>query len=128
MGIKEDTYFEGPPHRGDLVINLLMGMTIICLPFTIGAIVRAVWVRYRITSRRVIVTGGWFGRTRSDIVYGEIAKIVTVPRGFGSWGDMVLTLDDGSRLEMRAVPKFREVSAYIQERIKSPEKTAAAVS
>jgi hypothetical protein len=128
MGIKEDTYFEGPPHRGDLVINLLMGMTIICLPFTIGAIVRAIWVRYRITSRRVIVTGGWFGRARSDIVYGEIAKIVTVPRGFGSWGDMVLTLDDGSRLEMRAVPKFREVSAYIQERIKSPEKTTAMVS
>ncbi|MEO0374204.1 MAG: PH domain-containing protein [Cyanobacteria bacterium P01_A01_bin.17] len=128
MGIKEDIYFEGAPHRGDLLINLLMGMTIICLPFTIGAVVRAIWVRYKITSRRVIVTGGWFGRTRSDIIYGEIAKIVTVPRGFGAWGDMVITLDDGSRLEMRAVPNFRDVSAYIEDRIKSPKKTAVAAS
>jgi hypothetical protein len=29
---------------------------------------------------------------------------------------MVLVLDDGSRLEMRSVPRFREVEAYIEER------------
>ncbi len=127
MGIREDIYFEGPPHRGDLLINLLMGMTIICLPFTVGAVVRAIWVRYRITSRRVTVTGGWFGRNRSDIVYGEIAKVVAIPRGLGAWGDMVLTLDDGSRLEMRAVPKFREIATYIEEHMKSPAKVAAPV-
>jgi hypothetical protein len=126
MGIKEDVYFEGPPHRGDLIISLLMGLTIICLPFTIGSVVRALWVRYRITNRRVTVTGGWFGRNRSDIVYGEIAKVVAIPRGLGAWGDMVLTLDDGSRLEMRAVPRFREVADYIKERVKTPEQVAAA--
>ncbi|MGF1604624.1 MAG: PH domain-containing protein [Thermosynechococcaceae cyanobacterium] len=126
MGIKEDVYFEGPPHRGDLIISLLMGLTIICLPFTIGSVVRAIWVRYRITNRRVTVTGGWFGRNRSDIVYGEVAKVVAIPRGLGAWGDMVLTLDDGSRLEMRAVPRFREISDYIKERVKRPEQVATA--
>ena len=39
-----------------------------------------------------------------------------MPRGFGAWGDMVLVLNDGARLEMRAVPRFREIEAYIESR------------
>ncbi len=117
MGIREDVYFEGGPHIGDLIINVLLGFTVICLPLTVGAIVRAVWLRYRITSRRVSITGGWMGRERSDVIYSEISKVVTVPRGLGFWGDMVLTLKDGSRLELKALPKFRENAAYIEEKI-----------
>jgi hypothetical protein len=82
--------------------------------------VRALWLRYRITNRRISVTGGWMGRDRSDIIYAEIAKVITVPRGLGAWGDMVLTLKDGSRLELRAVPKFRDVYAYINDKL-SPQ-------
>ncbi|MGI0489103.1 PH domain-containing protein [Pantanalinema rosaneae CENA516] len=117
MGIREEVYYEGGPHIGDLIINILLGFTVICLPLTIGAIVRALWLRYRITDRRISVTGGWMGRDRSDIIYSEVAKVVTVPRGIGSWGDMVITLKDGSRLELRAVPKFREVYSYINEKL-----------
>jgi hypothetical protein len=124
MGIREDVYYEGGPHIGDLIINLLLGLTVICLPLTVGAVVRALWLRYRITSRRVSVTGGWMGRDRADIIYSEIAKIVTLPRGLGFWGDMVITLKDGSRLELRAVPKFREVYNYISEKL-SPQAKAA---
>ncbi len=68
MGIREDVYYEGGPHIGDLIINVLLGFTIICIPLTVGAIVRALWLRYRITNRRISVTGGWMGRTRSDII------------------------------------------------------------
>ncbi len=125
MGIKEDVYFEGGPHIGDLIISILLGFTVICLPLTVGSIVRALWLRYRITSRRVSITGGWMGRDRSDIIYSEIAKIVTVPRGLGAWGDMVLTLKDGSRLEMRAVPNFRQVYDYIHERLSSRAQQAS---
>lgn len=50
-------------------------------------------------------------------MYAEIAKIVTVPRGFGSWGDMVLTLKDGSRLELKSLPKFRETYEYIESKL-----------
>ncbi|MBW4682239.1 MAG: PH domain-containing protein [Microcoleus vaginatus WJT46-NPBG5] len=117
MGIREEVYFEGGPHIGDLIVNILLGLTIICLPLTIGAIVRALWLRYRITNRRISVTGGWMGRDRTDIIYSDIAKVVTVPRGIGIWGDMVITLKDGSRLELRAVPKFRDIYAYINERL-----------
>jgi hypothetical protein len=127
MGIREEVYFEGGPHIGDLIINILIGLTIVGIPLTVGAIVRALWLRFRITDRRVTVTGGWMGRDRSDVIYSEIVKIVKVPRGIGLWGDMVLTLRDGSRLELRAVPKFREIYDYITERVtaKNPNFNAA---
>ncbi|HCF27809.1 MAG TPA: ribonuclease P [Cyanobacteria bacterium UBA11049] len=127
MGIREEVYYEGGPHVGDLIINLLVGLTLIGLPLAVGAIVRALWLRYRITSRRVSVTGGWMGRDRTDIIYAEVVKIVKVPRGLGFWGDMVLTLRDGSRLELRAVPRFREVYDYIYEKVlaKNPKVNAA---
>ncbi|HEY9763690.1 MAG TPA: PH domain-containing protein [Trichocoleus sp.] len=123
MGIREDVFYEGGPHIGDLIINVLLAFTVICLPLTVGAVTRALWLRYRITNRRISVTGGWRGRDRTDIVYSEVAKIVTVPRGVGLWGDMVVTLKDGSRLELRAVPKFRDVYDYINEKI-SPQARA----
>ncbi|GAB1538927.1 hypothetical protein NUACC21_15920 [Scytonema sp. NUACC21] len=127
MGIREEVYFEGGPHVGDLIVNILIGLTVVGIPLTVGAIVRALWLRFRITDRRVSVTGGWMGRSRSDVIYSEIVKIVKVPRGIGLWGDMVLTMKDGSRLEMRAVPKFRELYNYIEEKViaKNPSYIAA---
>jgi hypothetical protein len=116
MGIREDVYYEGSPHVGDLIFNVLLAFTIICIPLTVGAIVRALWLRYRITDRRISVTGGWMGREQTDIIYSEIVKIVKVPRGVGLWGDLVITLKDRSRLEMRAVPQFREIYDYIAEK------------
>jgi hypothetical protein len=117
MGIREEVFYEGGPHVGDLIINILIGFTLVGLPLTFGAVIRAIWLRFRITSRRISVTGGWRGNDRTEIIYKEVAAIVTVPRGLGLWGDMVLTLVDGSRLEMRSLPNFREIEAYIQERI-----------
>ena len=116
MGIRETAFYEGGPHVGDLIINILLGFTVICLPLTIGAIVRALWLRYKITDRRISVTGGWMGKDRTDIVYSEIIKVVKVPRGIGLWGDIVVTLKDKSRLEMRALPKFREIYDYMAEK------------
>lgn len=126
MGIREEVYFEGGPHIGDLIINILVGFTVVGIPLTVGAIVRALWLRYRITDRRVSVIGGWMGRDRSDVIYSEIVKIAKVPRGLGLWGDMVLTMRNGTRLEMRAVPKFRETYDYISEKVaaKNPNFTA----
>ena len=115
--IQEDVYYDGGPAKGDLIFNLLLGVTLIGLPFTIGAIVRAVWLRFRITSRRISVTGGWMGKEKTQVVYSHIQEVRSVSRGFGAWGDMVLVLNDGARLEMRSVPSFRETEAYILERM-----------
>ena len=126
--IKEDIFYEGGPAKGDLIFNILLGFTLIALPFTVGAIVRALWLRFRITSRRVSVSGGWMGKDRSQVVYSQIREVRCVPRGFGAWGDMVLVLTDGSRLELRSMPRLREVEAYIQERISGRTESAGASS
>ncbi|BEV35934.1 PH domain-containing protein [Synechococcus sp. M16CYN] len=115
--IQEDLHYEGGPAKGDLILNILLGFTLIGLPFTIGAIVRAIWLRFRITSRRISVCGGWMGNDKTQVVYSQISEVRTVPRGFGAWGDMVLVLRDGARLELRSLPRFREVETYILERM-----------
>jgi hypothetical protein len=125
MGIKEDVVYEGGPHIGDLIVNILLGFTVICLPLTVGSVVRALWLRYRITSRRISITGGWQGRDRTDIIYSEVRKIVKIPRGFGLWGDLIVTLQDGSRLELRSVPNFRDIYSYIAE--KAADRTGVSV-
>ena len=122
--IQEDVHYEGGPAKGDLILNVLLGFTLIGLPFTIGAIVRAVWLRFRITSRRISVCGGWMGNDKTQVVYSQISEVRTVPRGFGAWGDMVLVLNDGARLEMRSLPRFREGEAYILERINKRSSTS----
>ena len=119
----EQVHYEGGPARGDLILNLLLGFTLIALPFTIGAIVRAIWLRFRITSRRVSVSGGWLGRDKTQVVYSQIKEVRSVPRGFGAWGDMVLVLSDGARLELRSVPRFRDVETYILERMAERQST-----
>ena len=125
MGVKEDVYYEGGPHIGELIVNILLGFTVICLPLTVGAIVRALWLRFRITSRRITVIGGWLGRDRSDIIYSEIAKVVTVPRGLGLWGDMVLTLKDVRFLEISGFPYYRVAFDYITERLSDRARKAS---
>ena len=123
--IQETVFYEGGPARGDLIVNVLFGLTLIGIPFFVAALVRALWLRFRVTSRRIEVNGGWLGRDRTQVVYSQIRDVRSVPRGFGAWGDMVLVLTDGSRLEMRSVPRFREMEAYIEERCKARQSTAA---
>ena len=123
--IQEETFYEGGPARGDLIFNLLLGLTLIGLPFAVGAIVRAVWLRFNITTRRISVTGGWMGRDRSQVVFSQVREVRSVSRGFGAWGDMVLVLTDGSRLELRSVPRFRELEAFIEERIRGRRENAS---
>ena len=117
--LNEEVFYEGGPARGDLILNLIFGITLIGLPFAVGAVVRALWLRFKVTSRRISVSGGWLGRDRTQVVYSQIKEVRCVPRGFGAWGDMVLVLTDGSRLELRSLPKFREIETYIEERIKA---------
>ncbi len=113
----EKIFYEGGPARVDLYINLLAGATLVGLPFTFGALVRALWLRYKITNQRVSVIGGWFGKNQSQVAYGQIKETRSIPRGFGFYGDMVLVLKDGSKLEMRSVPNFRETEKYIIDQI-----------
>ncbi len=115
--INEEIFYEGGPAKVDLIINLFAGITLVGLPFTFGALVRALWLRYIITNRRVSVTGGWFGKNQSQVGYGQVNEMRSIPRGFGFYGDMVLILKDGSKLEMRSVPNFRATESFIMDQI-----------
>lgn len=57
----EVVYYEGPPHRADLAINLALGTTLLWLPLTAAAIGRSAFISYRFTNKRVSVqtTAPW---------------------------------------------------------------------
>ena len=117
INIDEVIFYEGGPAKSDLFINLLAGLTLLGLPFAFAAIVRALWLRYKITSKRITIDGGWFGRNKTQVSLSNINEIRSVPRGFGSYGDMVLILNDGSKVEMKSLPLFREKQDFIEANI-----------
>ena len=115
INMNEETFYEGGPAKSDLIINLLAGITILGLPFTFAAIVRALWLRFKITNKRITINGGWFGKNKTQVSLSNIEEIRSIPRGFGSYGDMVLILNDGSKVEMKSLPLFREKQKFIEE-------------
>ena len=125
IAIKEEVFFEGGPAKGDLIINILAGFTILGLPFTFAAIVRSLWLRFTMTNKRITIIGGWFGKNKTQVSLSNIKEIRSVPRGFGSYGDMVLILNDGSKVEMKSLPSFREKQSFIEKNMdkkpKSPD-------
>ena len=115
INTNENTFYEGGPAKSDLIINLLAGITLLGLPFTFAALVRALWLRFKITNKRITINGGWFGRNKTQVSLTNIEEIRSIPRGFGSYGDMVLILNDGSKVEMKSIPQFREKQKFIED-------------
>tara|TARA_Y100000589_G_scaffold109037_1_gene103646 strand:+ start:2329 stop:2742 length:414 start_codon:yes stop_codon:yes gene_type:complete len=115
--INEEVFYEGGPAQGDLIVNLLAGFTLLGLPFTFAAVVRSLWLRYTFTNKRITIVGGWFGKNKTQVSLSNIKEIRSVPRGFGSYGDMVLVLNDNSKVEMKSLPLFREKQQFIEKNI-----------
>ena len=118
INMNEEIYFEGGPARSDLIINLFAGITILGLPFTFASVVRALWLKYKITNKRITIDGGWFGKNKTQVSLSNIDEIRSIPRGLGSYGDMVLILNDGAKVEMKSLPSFRDTQNFIEENIK----------
>lgn len=53
--------------------------------------------------------------------------MVAIGRGVGAWGDMVVELKSGDKIEMRAVPRWQELRDYITERAKAVRAARPAV-
>eukprot|EP00262_Sarcandra_glabra_P013085 TRINITY_DN354_c0_g1_i1.p1 TRINITY_DN354_c0_g1~~TRINITY_DN354_c0_g1_i1.p1 ORF type:complete len:196 (+),score=12.94 TRINITY_DN354_c0_g1_i1:55-642(+) len=109
---QEQVFFDGGAHYGDLAANLLLGFTLLWLPLTLAAVFRAFFLRYRFTNLRVTVISGLTGQDRSDFGYNVVKEVQVVPRFIGEWGDIVITLKDGTKVDLRSVPKFREIAGY----------------
>jgi len=97
-----------------VAVNLALGITLVWLPLSIAAVGRGAFIKYRFTDRRIscITTAPWKSE-QLDAAYQEVKDVVTIGRGIGLWGDMVITLNDGSKIEMRALPRFLEMKEYI---------------
>ncbi|KAE8673231.1 homeobox-leucine zipper family protein [Hibiscus syriacus] len=116
----ETIFFDGGAHYGDLLANLLLGFTLLWLPLTLAAVSRAFFLRYRFTNLRVTVISGLTGEDRSDFSYKVIKDVQVVPRFIGEWGDVIITLTDGTKVDLRSVPRFREIAKYCLSRAEKP--------
>ncbi|KAL6969560.1 hypothetical protein U1Q18_029271 [Sarracenia purpurea var. burkii] len=117
---EETIFFDGGAHYGDLIANLLLGFTLLWLPLTLAAVLRAFYLRYRFTNRRVTVISGLTGQDRSDFSYEVIKDVQVVPRFIGEWGDIIITLKDGTKVDLRSVPRFREIAKYCLSMAQKP--------
>ncbi|XP_073148239.1 uncharacterized protein [Henckelia pumila] len=109
---EESIFFDGGAHYGDLLANVLFGFTLVWLPLSLAAVFRAFFLRYRFSNLRVTVISGLTGQDRSDFSYDVIKDVQVVPRFIGEWGDIIITLKDGTKVDLRSVPKFREIAKY----------------
>ncbi|GBF88053.1 ribonuclease P [Raphidocelis subcapitata] len=113
----ETLHWEGAPANGDLLLNIALGATLVWLPLTFGAIGRRVFLKYRFTDKRISVSDTFptYGKS-ADVPYQEVLEVRTVPRGLGAWGDMVIVLRNGDKVEIRSLEKFQELKEYILQR------------
>jgi hypothetical protein len=42
---------------------------------------------------------------QTDVAYQEVKSVISVGRGVGLWGDMVVTLNNGDKVEIRALER-----------------------
>ena len=99
--------------KSDLIVNLLAGITILGLPFTFAAIVRALWLRYKITNKELqLMADGLQNKTQVSL--SNIEEIRSIPRGSWWYGSI---LNDGSKAEMKSLPLFREKQKFIEDNI-----------
>jgi hypothetical protein len=75
----------------------------------------AVPLPFRFTNKRICVinTSPLFKRTL-EVSYKNVKEVRTAPRGLlGMWGDVVVFLRDGSRLEMTGLSNYKELADYV---------------
>lgn len=108
----EEIFYEGPPAKTETILPTVSILTVVGIIPAAAAWSRQVWVRYKITSRRIRVTSGVGGKDMSEIVYPDIVELRSVKRLFGD-GDLVVFLRDGAKFEMRNIPNFSDAVDFI---------------
>jgi hypothetical protein len=114
----EDVFYEGRGAPAELIISLLLGATLIYLPLTAQSIGRRLWISYKFTNKRLVVsnTSPLFSK-EVQVLYRNIREIRAAPRALGLWGDMVIFLKDGSRLELLGVEDHQKLKAYVEHQM-----------
>jgi len=117
MIVPEQTFWEGPPSITETVIPGLSLFTVVgVIPFT-ASLARQAWTKYKITNRRVEVCSGFQGKDIVQVIWREVTDMKWLRRFGGAAGDIVFTLQDGSKLEMRSVPEFDRNLAFMMSQV-----------
>jgi len=113
--VPEQTFWEGPPSITETVIPGISLFTVIgAIPFS-ASLARQAWTRYKITNKRLEVKSGFQGKDVVQITWREIVEVKWLRRFGGVAGDLVLTLKDGVKLEMRSLPEFDRNLKFIMD-------------
>jgi hypothetical protein len=114
----EIIFYEGNGSNAELALSLLLGATLVYLPLSMASLGRRLWMNYKFTDRRIIVEVNSPLVKRTDVIeYIDIKEVRTAPRAFGLWGDCVIFLKNGSRLELLGLEKIDEIRDYIEGKI-----------
>merc|ERR1719424_121946 len=111
----EQTFFEGAPSITETFIPGLSLFTVVgVIPFT-ASLARQAWTKYKFTNRRIEVASGFQGKDKVQVLWRECVDVKWLRRFGGAAGDIVVSLQDGSKLEMRSVPEFDRNLAFIMQ-------------
>lgn len=115
--VPEQTFFEGPPSITETLIPGLSLFTVVgVIPFT-ASLARQAWTRYKLTNKRLEVASGFQGKDVVQVTWREIVDAKWLRRYGGAAGDVVFTLRDGSKLELRSVPEFDRNLKFMMDQL-----------
>jgi len=115
--VPEQTFWEGAPSITETLIPGLSLFTVVgVIPFS-ASLARQAWTKYKFTNRRIEVASGFQGKDVVQVLYREIADVKWLRRYGGAAGDLVFSLSDGSKLEVRSVPEFDRNLAWIMSQV-----------
>merc|ERR1719181_605431 len=113
----EQTFWEGAPSITETLIPGLSLFTVVgVIPFS-ASLARQAWTKYKFTNRRIEVASGFQGKDVVQVLWREIDDVKWLRRYGGAAGDVVFTLGDGSKLEVRSVPEFDRNLAFIMGQV-----------
>ena len=113
----ERTFWEGAPSITETLIPGLSVFTVVgVIPFG-ASIARQAWTRYKVTNKRLEVASGFQGKDIVQISWREVDDVKWLRRYGGACGDIVFTLRDGAKIEVRSMPEFDRNLAFIVDQL-----------
>lgn len=121
----EQTFWEGAPSITETLIPGLSLFTVVgIIPFS-ASLARQAWTKYKFTNRRIEVASGFQGKDLVQVLWREIEDVKWLRRYGGAAGDVVFSLQDGSKLEVRSIPEFDRNLAFIMSQVADDAREAS---
>ncbi|GJQ08406.1 hypothetical protein GpartN1_g849.t1 [Galdieria partita] len=117
---EEIIVYKGGPSWTELIVPTVSLLTVVGIFPFLATVARQLWVRYQLTSNRIVVDSGFRGKQHVQVNWDEVVSFRSVRRFGGISGDFVLQLKDGSKLEIRSIPNYDKVYEFLIEKNLKP--------